>query len=93
MLTPVSGQSSSTVEASGHWGGTSFNLHGDASGDPSGGVVTGSVGGRPIRITCGTSGTAATDGGGWPPVRITGTFAGPVGLLAVIVGSLLYFAP
>ena len=82
QVIPASGSSSSSVEVTGSYGASKFQLHGEIAGDLSGGMVKGTVGGAPIHLVAQQSqGTH----------RIVGSYAGPPGLLGLIVGSLLYF--
>jgi hypothetical protein len=51
------------------------------------GTVTGSVGGKKIHLTRTSTGTSA----GVPSTRLTGTYSGPVDLLALLLGTISYF--
>lgn len=52
------------------------------------GSVVGSVGGKDIDLRINQSEHA----GAFPASRLTGTFSGPLELLALVVGAVAYFA-
>lgn len=80
--TRAQGESSSSVDVGGTFAGVPFSLYGTVSGDLSGGHVQGTVGGKAFKVTASRKAEA---------VDLTGDFAGPPDLLALIVGALLYF--
>jgi hypothetical protein len=78
----VPGKTTSTVEVTGSLGTVRFKLHGSVGGGLSHGHVTGTVGGKPVALSL----SFGTD-----TRNITGTWSGPVDLLALTAGALVYF--
>ncbi len=75
--------STNTVVIDGTVGETAFDLSAALSGDLTRAKVRGTVGDRPVRLDASKVEPAT--------VRIVGAYEGPSALLAVIVGSLVYF--
>jgi hypothetical protein len=81
-VTPASGESSSSVNVSGTYGDTALSLFATVAGDLSSGLIRGYVGKMAVHLVAKQSRGAH---------RITGTYGGPPELLALTVGSLIYF--
>jgi len=78
--------SSSTIAADGTLGSTEFTIYATIDGPLTSGKLRGTVAGTPIRIDA-----ARTRGPGGEQTRLTGTYQGPLALLALTAGALLHF--
>jgi hypothetical protein len=76
--------STSTIAIDGTIGATGFELFATVSGDLTRAIVRGSLGGQAVRLDAIREESSRT-------VRIVGAYEGPVAVLAVIVGVLVYF--
>jgi hypothetical protein len=84
QVTNAPGESSSSVNVHGSFAGTPFSLYATLAGDLTSGYVQGTIGGKAFKVNADVRAKV---------VEVTGTFAGPPALLAIILGSLLYFLP
>jgi hypothetical protein len=78
--------SSRTIAADGTLGSTEFTIYATIDGPLTSGKLRGTVAGTSIRIDAAR--TRGTDG---EQTRLTGTYQGPLALLALIAGALLHF--
>jgi len=81
-VTHASGESSSSVNVDGSFAGTAFSLYATIAGDLRSGLIRGTVGGKPTKLT------AKVESG---EIRVTGDYSGPSALVVIAVCSLLYF--
>lgn len=82
QVVPISGETTSSIAVDGSYGATKLHIRASISGDLSFGQIVGTVGDHLVHLLARQSrGTH----------RITGTYGGPPGLLALMVGGLLYF--
>ena len=83
-LSSAQGESTSSINAQGSFAGTPFSLYATLSGDLTSGYIEGTVAGTAFRLDAAIKSKV---------VHITGTYSGPPALLALMVGSLLFFLP
>jgi len=80
-LARASGESTSSLNVDGTFSGTAFSLYATLNLDGRG-LVQGTVGGRPVRLTAKTHANA---------IHISGDYSGPSALFVLAAGSLIYF--
>lgn len=78
--------STSTIAVDGRVGGTDFTIYAAIDGPLTTGKIRGSLAGAAIRLDA--TRTRLPDG---DSTRLTGSYAGPMGLLALAAGAFLYF--
>ena len=76
------GASTSSVNVHGDFAGTPFSLYGTLAGDLSSGYVQGTAAGQAFKVSASRQSQK---------VDLRGNYSGPSNLLALIIGTLLYF--
>lgn len=75
------------ADISGSFAGVAFDITANLPNNA--GFVRGTIGGRSFQLRVAPTGQS----GNFPPTRVTGKYSGPPALLAIIIGTVAFFAP